>query len=51
MTPSPKVEHKMIARRIAVAVVTAALSLGIVAAISAPAQAGDTSWGYLKGIE
>ncbi len=36
--PDPqKVELKMIARRIAVAIVTAALSLGIVA-VSAPAQ-------------
>ncbi|MBA3781498.1 hypothetical protein [Nocardioides sp. InS609-2] len=35
----------MIARRIAVAVVTAALSLGIVA-ITAPAQAYDTTWGH-----
>ncbi len=42
----------MIARRIAVAIVTATLSLGIVA-FSAPAQAGDTSWGQLArgGIE
>lgn len=47
----------MIARRIAVAVVTAALSLGVVA-VASPAQAGDTTWGQfksgnhtLKGIE
>lgn len=38
----------MIARRIAAAVATVALTLGVVA-VSAPAQAGDTSWGQLKG--
>ena len=38
----------MIARRIAVAVVAATLSLGTVV-LSAPAQAADTTWGHFKG--
>jgi hypothetical protein len=38
----------MTARRIAAAVAALALTLGAVA-VSAPAQAGDTSWGQFKG--